>query len=38
MEDNKQIQKDSADKGPLWAILFAIGMIIVMAVLSRYIG
>ena len=40
MENNneKKIQNDSVDKGPLWSILLTICMIVVMAVLSRYIG
>ena len=38
MENNEEKQNDSVDKGPLWAILLTIGMIVVMAVLSQYIG
>lgn len=40
MENNneKYIKNESVDKGPLWAILLTIGMIIVMAMLSRYVG
>ncbi len=40
MENNKekQTQLESVDKGPLWVILLTIGVIIFMAVLSRYVG
>ncbi len=40
MTDNKKedIKTEHYDKGPLWAILLTIGMIIIMAILSRYIG
>ena len=40
MENNneKQVRNESVDKGPLWAILLTIGMIVFMAVLSRYVG
>ena len=40
MENNneKQLTKETQDKGALWAILFTIGMVIIMAVLGHYIG
>ena len=41
MENNnkeKHIRDKNVDKGPLWALLLTVGMIVVMAVLSRYIG
>ena len=40
MENNneKQMPKEVHDKGALWAILFTIGMVIIMAILGRYIG
>ena len=40
MEDNngKQLPHVSADKGPLWAILLTVAMIVIMAVISRYVG
>ena len=40
MENNneKQMPKQSEDKGALWAILLTLGMVVVMAVLKNYIG
>lgn len=40
MENNneKHIRNESVDRGPLWALLLTVGMIVVMAVLSWYIG
>ena len=36
--DEKHIRNESVDKGPLWALLLTVGMILVMAVLSRYVS
>ena len=39
MENNeKQIPKQSEDRGALWAILLTIGMVAVMAILKHFIG
>lgn len=40
MENNnkKHVQNENVDKGPLWAILLTVGMLVVMILLSRYIG
>lgn len=40
MENNneKQMPKQSEDKGALWAILLTLGMVVVMVVLKNYIG
>lgn len=36
--NNEKIIKKSEDKGALWAILFMIGMIAIMAILKHFIG
>ena len=40
MENNteKKLQVSRHDNGALWAILLTIGMVIVMAILKRFIG
>ena len=39
MENNeKQLPQQSEDRGALWAILLAIGMVLIMAVLKHFIG
>ena len=40
MENNneKQMPKQSEDRGALWAILLTLGMVVIMAVLKNYIG
>ena len=39
MENNeKQIPKQSEDRGALWSILLTIGMVVVMAILKHFIG
>lgn len=36
--DEKQMQKQTIDKGALWALLLTICMIAVMAILKEFIG
>ena len=39
MENNeKQMPRQTEDRGALWAILLTLGMIIIMAVLKHFIG
>ena len=40
MENNneKQLPKQSEDRGALWAILLTVGMVAVMAILKHFIG
>ena len=39
MENNeKQLPKQSEDRGALWAILLTLGMVAIMAVLKHFIG
>ena len=39
MENNeKQMPKQSEDRGALWAILLTIGMVAVMAILKQLVG
>ena len=36
--NEKQIPKQSEDRGALWAILLTIGMVAIMAILKHFIG
>ena len=40
MENNneKQLPRQTEDKGALWAILMTLGMVVVMAVLKQFVG
>lgn len=39
MENNNKLKpQQSGDRGALWAILLTIGMVIVMAILKKFIG
>lgn len=40
MENNneRQLPKQTEDRGALWAILLTLGMVVVMAVLKHFIG
>ncbi len=39
MENNeKQLPKQSEDRGALWAILLTLGLVAIMAILKHFIG
>ena len=39
MENNeKQLPKQSEDRGALWALLLTLGMVAIMAILKHFIG